>query len=174
MLRTFGTLEDGRRVDSVTLGSADGLQVEVLTYGAILRRIACPVRGQRRDLILNFDSMDEYLRDSAYVGPMVGRFGNRIAGARFTIDGRESRVTANEGANHLHGGALGFGKRLWSIDEARDDQLVLTYRSPAGEEGYPASMDVTATYKVGADTLTILLAAGSDAPTPGNLTYTPY
>jgi aldose 1-epimerase len=174
MIRPFGTLEDGRRVDAVSLGAADGLRVEVLTYGAILRRITCPVRGQPRELILSFASLAEYVRDRAYVGPMVGRFGNRISDARFTIDGRESQVTANEGVNHLHGGALGFGKRLWNIDEVRDDRLVLTYRSPAGEEGYPASMDVTATFTVTADTLTILLTAGSDAPTPVNLTYHPY
>ena len=174
MIRSFGTLEDGRRVDVLRLGSTDGLQVEVLTYGAILRRITYPVRGQRRDLILSLASLEEYVRDRAYVGPMVGRFGNRIAGARFTLDGRESRVTANEGVNHLHGGAIGFGKRLWNIDEAREASLVLTYRSPAGEEGYPASMDVTASFTVTADTLTILLSAGSDAPTPVNLTYHPY
>ena len=174
MIHPFGTLEDGRRVDAITLGAADGMQVEVLTYGAILRRITYPVRGQRRDSILHFASLEQYVRDPAYVGPMVGRFGNRIAGGRFTLDGREWRVTANEGPNHLHGGALGFGKRLWNIDAARDASLVLTYRSPAGEEGYPASMDVSASYTVTADTLTILLSAGSDAPTPVNLTYHPY
>ena len=174
MIQPFGTLEDGRRVEAIRLGAAEGLQVEVLTYGAILRRITCPVRGQRRDLILSLASLDDYVRDRAYVGPMVGRFGNRIAESCFAIDGRESRVTANEGVHHLHGGALGFGKRLWNIDEARDERLVLTYRSPAGEEGYPASMDVTATFTVNADTLTILLTAGSDAPTPVNLTYHPY
>ncbi|HEX6397055.1 MAG TPA: aldose epimerase family protein [Steroidobacteraceae bacterium] len=174
MIHPFGTLEDGRRVDAVTLGAPDALQVEVLTYGAILRRISYPVRGRRRDLILYFASLEEYVRDRAYVGPMVGRFGNRIAGARFTIDGRQHRVTANEGVNHLHGGALGFGKRLWNIDEARGASLVLTYRSPAGEEGYPASMDVTASFTVAEDALTILLSAGSDAPTPVNLTYHPY
>jgi len=174
MVRPFGTLEDGRGVDVVMLGAEDGLQAEVLTYGAILRRISYPVRGQRRDVILSFPSLEEYVRDRAYVGPMVGRFGNRISRSRFIIDGRESRVTANEGVNHLHGGALGFGKRLWSVDEARDDRLVLTFHSPAGEEGYPGSMDVTATFTVDTDTLTILLSAGSDAPTPVNLTFHPY
>src|SRR5678810_1358334 len=103
MVRPFGTLEDGRGVDVVMLGAEDGLQAEVLTYGAILRRISYPVRGQRRDVILSFPSLEEYVRDRAYVGPMVGRFGNRISRSRFIIDGRESRVTANEGVNHLHG-----------------------------------------------------------------------
>jgi aldose 1-epimerase len=173
MIRPFGTLGDGRGVDVVTLGSA-GVQVEVLTYGAILRRISYPVQGRRRDVILSFASLEEYVRDRAYVGPMVGRFGNRISDARFTIDGRESSVTANEGVNHLHGGALGFGKRVWRIGEARDDRLVLTYQSPAGEEGYPGTMDVTATFTVSPDTLTIQLSATSDAPTPVNLTFHPY
>lgn len=173
MIRPFGTLADGQRVDAITLG-ARGLQVELLTYGAILHRVSYPVRGQRRDLILFLGGLDDYVRDRAYVGPLVGRFGNRIAQSRFRLDGRESRVTANEGVNHLHGGALGFGKRLWRIDDAREDRLVLTYRSPAGEEGYPASMDVTAAFSVTPDALTIVLIAGSDAPTPVNLTYHPY
>lgn len=174
MLRSFGTLADGRRVDAIALGSPHGLQVEVLTYGAILHRLTWPVRGRRRDLVLHFDQLEDYVRDRAYVGPMVGRFGNRIAAGKFVIDGQESRVTTNEGVNHLHGGALGFGKRLWSIDEALEDRLVLAYRSPAGEEGYPGTVDVTVTFTVAKDALSILLAASSDAPTPINLTYHPY
>src|ERR1044072_6224944 len=99
MIQPFGTLEDGRRVEAIRLGTAAGLQVEVLTYRALLHRISYPVRGERRELILSFATLDEYVRDRAYVGPLVGRFGNRIAESRFTIDGRESRVTANEGVN---------------------------------------------------------------------------
>ena len=90
MMRSFGTLEDGRSVDAITLGAA-GLQVEVLTYGAILRRLSYPVRGVRRDLILHFDRLEHYERDRAYVGSLVGRFGNRIAGASFDLDGRTHR-----------------------------------------------------------------------------------
>ena len=92
----FGTLEDGRRIDALTLGEPHGLQAEVLTYGAILRRLSFPVRGQRRNLILGFDRLEDYVRDRAYVGALVGRFGNRIANARFSLDGRERAVTANE------------------------------------------------------------------------------
>ena len=174
MLRSFGTLADGRRVDAIALGSARGLQLEVITYGAIIRRLTWPVQGQRRDLVLHLDQLDDYLRDRAYVGPMVGRFGNRIADGRFSIDGRESRVTANEGANHLHGGALGFGRRLWRVEEALEDRLVLAYRSPAGEEGYPGNVDATVAFTVAGDALSILITASSDAPTPINLTYHPY
>jgi aldose 1-epimerase len=171
--RLFGTLADGSEVHSLELG-ADGLRLELLTYGAILRRLTFPVRDARRDLILGFATLAEYERDSSYVGPVVGRFGNRIADSRFAIDGREHRVAANEGANHLHGGKLGFGKRLWRIVAADPSRATLAYRSPAGEEGYPGNLDATIEYAIGPDSLAITFTAVSDAPTPLNLTYHPY
>jgi len=177
MLRSFGSLEDGRGVEAITLGDASGLQVEVLTYGAILRSLNVPVRGVRRDLILHFDRLEQYERDRAYVGSLVGRFGNRIAGGRFELDGRLHQVTPNEGVNHLHGGALGFGKRLWRVldlDEQGQTRLVLGYRSPDGEEGYPGNVEATAEFAVSRDVLSIALSARSDAATPINLTYHPY
>ena len=165
MIRPFGTLADGQRVDAITLG-ARGLQVELLTYGAILHRVSYPVRGQRRDLILFLGGLDDYVRDRAYVGPLVGRFGNRIAQSRFRLDGRESRVTANEGVNHLHGGALGFGKRLWRVlsqDQSRMPTLELGLLSPAGEEGYPGSLDATVTLVALPGSLRITQRDGLDA-----------
>jgi len=176
-MRPFGKLEDGRGVESITLGDPQGLQVEVLTYGAILRRLTYPVRGQRRDLILSLPTIEAYERDRAYVGALVGRFGNRIANARFSLDGREHVVTANEGVNHLHGGALGFGKRLWrvlSLDQSPMPMLELGLLSPAGEEGYPGSVDATVTLVSLPGSLRITLRARSDAATPVNLTYHPY
>ena len=177
MMRSFGTLEDGRSIEAITLGHEDGLQVEVLTYGAILRRLSYPVRGVRRDLILNFDRLEHYERDRAYVGSLVGRFGNRIAGSRFDLDGRTHQVTANEGVNHLHGGALGFGKRVWrvlDITESEAPRVILGYLSPDGEEGYPGNVEATAELVVKRDALSIILSARSDAATPINLTYHPY
>jgi aldose 1-epimerase len=177
MLRSFGSLEDGRGVEAITLGDASGLQVEVLTYGAILRRLSFPVRGVRRDLILHFDRLEQYERDRAYVGSLVGRFGNRIAGGCFELDGQPYQVTPNEGVNHLHGGALGFGKRLWrvlDVDEKQQTRVVLGYRSPDGEEGYPGTVDATAELTVSRDVLSIALSARTDAATPINLTYHPY
>jgi aldose 1-epimerase len=173
MLRSFGTLE-GQRIDAVTLGEASGLQAEVLAYGAILRSLSYPVRGQRRDLILGLPDLDAYVSDRAYVGPLVGRFGNRIANGRFTLDGREHQLTANEGVNHLHGGALGLGKRVWTLDAAGPDRAVLRYRSAAGEEGYPGALDISVTFVAQPQSLAITLLASSDAPTPVNLTYHPY
>jgi aldose 1-epimerase len=174
-VRSFGMLEDGRNVEAITLGEADGVNVEVLTYGAILRRLSVPVRGVRRDAVLHFDRLEHYERDRAYVGPVVGRFGNRIAQGRFTLDGVAHQVTTNEGANHLHGGALGFSKRLWRVLETGNGpRVVLGLQSPAGEEGYPGNLDVTLELEVKHDALKIRFGARSDAATPVNLTYHPY
>jgi aldose 1-epimerase len=174
MIRPFGTLEDGRRVDALTIGGADGVQAEVLSYGAILRRLTFPVRGQRRDLVLHLDALDDYVVDRAYVGSLVGRFGNRIAAGRFSIDGTQFQVTTNEAPNHLHGGARGFGKRLWRVRDATSDGIVLSYSSPAGEEGYPGTLEATVTLRAAGRSLSIDITATSDAPTPVNLTYHPY
>jgi aldose 1-epimerase len=177
MIRPFGTLTDGRSVEAITLGDEGGLNVEVLTYGAILRRLSYPVHGERRDLVLNFDRLEHYERDRAYVGSLVGRFGNRIAGSGFGLDGQFHQVTANEGANHLHGGALGFGKRVWrvlDINEGDSPRVILGYLSPDGEEGYPGNVEATAELVVKPYALSIILSARSDAATPINLTYHPY
>jgi aldose 1-epimerase len=106
----------------------------------------------------------------------VGRFGNRIGGSRFQLDGKTHEVTANEGVNHLHGGALGFGKRVWRVLETdeRGHRAVLGLRSPDGEEGYPGNLDATVGLTVSPRALSIALRARSDAPTPVNLTYHPY
>src|SRR5687767_10849366 len=168
-LRSFGVLQDGRGVEAVTLGDADGVNVELLTYGAIIHRLSFPVQGVRRDLVLHFDRLEDYEHDRAYVGPVVGRFGNRIAQGRFTLDGVTHQVTANEGANHLHGGALGFSKRLWRVLELRHDHALLGLHSPAGEEGYPGNVDATIELVVKQNALLIRLGARSDAPTPMNL-----
>ena len=174
-MRSFGLLEDGRSVEAITIGDSDGVQLEVLTYGAIIRRLTVPVRGVRRDVALHFDRLEHYERDRAYVGPVVGRFGNRIAQGRFTLDGVAHQVAVNEGVNHLHGGALGFSRRLWRVLETGNGpRVVLGLHSPAGEEGYPGNLDATIELTVTADSLKVRLGARTDAPTPVNLTYHPY
>jgi aldose 1-epimerase len=148
----------------------------VLTYGATLRRLTYPVGGTRRDLILFFADLDSYVRDRAYVGSLVGRFGNRIADSRFTLDGRTHAVSANEGANHLHGGHEGFGKRLWRVlsPVEHGTRLVLGLTSPDGEEGYPGEVEATVELEASPHCLSIVLTARTTAPTPVNLTYHPY
>ena len=175
LLRPFGKLDDGRSVEAITLGEPDGLQVELLSYGAILRQLSYPVGGKRRNLILALDRLQDYVSDRAYVGPVVGRFGNRIAQGRFSIDGRAHQLTQNENGNHLHGGALGMGKRLWRLDAPPStNNATLALHSPAGEEGYPGNLDIQLTISVLPNALRMQFTARCDAPTPVNLTCHPY
>jgi len=161
-------------VEAITLGGPAGLQAEVLTYGAILRRLSFPVAGQHRELILTLDRLEHYERDAAYVGPVVGRFANRIAHGRFSIDGKAHQLTRNENGNHLHGGAQGVGKRLWQLLDASDSRITLGLRSPAGEEGYPGDLDITLALLMLPDALRVSFVARADAATPVNLTCHPY
>ena len=169
----FGHL-DGMPIHSYVLGHADGLQAEVLEYGGILRRLSFPARGGRMELVLGLPTLEAYRRDTASLGIIVGRFANRIAGAQFELDGHRYLLTANEGRNHLHGGALGFGRRAWRLLDSSQTGLRLGYRSPAGEEGYPGTLDVTATFRVQADVMDLLLEARTDAATPVNLSNHAY
>jgi aldose 1-epimerase len=179
-VRHFGRLEDGRSVDAITLGAPDGLQAEVLTYGAILRQLSIPVDGRRQALILQLPGIEQYERDSAFMGPVVGRFANRIAAGRFAIDGQAHQLTCNENGNHLHGGAHGVGRRLWRMlepphrDSAGQAGLRLGLHSPPGEEGYPGSLDITLELSIRCNALHVDFTAHSDAPTPVNLTWHPY
>src|SRR6188768_3037879 len=111
MIESFGFLESGEEVHAITLGEPGGLQAQVLDYGGILRRLMFPSPGGPRDLVIALADLDAYVRDTTFQGILVGRVGNRIAGASFELDGRTFRLSANEGANQLHGGKLGFGKR---------------------------------------------------------------
>lgn len=174
-VRRFGRLPDGRDVEVITLGMPGGLQADILTYGANLHRLAFPVRGRARQLVLQLPTLADYAADTAYVGPVVGRFANRIAGGRFTLDGQAHQLTRNEGDNHLHGGRYGVGKRLWRLlSPPTATEATLGLLSPAGEEGYPGRLEITLGLTVTADALQVRLRATTDAPTPVNLTYHPY
>jgi aldose 1-epimerase len=171
----FGQLADGQDVQAITLGSDEGLQVQVLTYGAILRSLSYPVDGRRRELILSLDNLQQYESDPAYVGPVVGRFANRIARGVFATDGMRYQLTPNENGNHLHGGTRGVGKQPWRLLGAPTDSAVrLALESPSGDEGYPGNLGVEMTLSLERDSLCIDFAARSDAPTPVNLTCHPY
>jgi len=172
--RAFGRLADGSAVHAHALGAADGLSAEVLDLGGILARLEFPGAHGRTSLVLGLGDAQAYFDDPAYLGIVVGRFGNRIAGARFELDGRPHRVAANEGANHLHGGMLGFGRRLWQVRAHDAATLVLGYHSPAGEEGYPGNLDVTARYHLEGARLRLEFEATCDAACPFNPTHHPY
>ncbi len=168
----FGTLSNGRPVHRAVLGGGEGLSVEVLDYGAIVQRITAPTASGRASLVVGYDDLAGYEGDQAYHGPVIGRCANRIGGARFTIDGIESHVSANEGANCLHGGRVGWSKRLWRFsDDVRADSVSLSYADPDGEQGFPGAVEARVTFSLPDPwTLEIVWEAATDRPTPVNLT----
>ncbi|HVS12688.1 MAG TPA: aldose epimerase family protein [Thermoanaerobaculia bacterium] len=175
----LGTLPDGRVARVYTLINAHGLEARITDYGGIVLSLLAPDRdGILGDVVLGYDDLAGYLEVTPYFGAIVGRYGNRIAGARFTLDGGEHALAANDGPNHLHGGVVGFDKVLWSgepIERADGAGVTLRYRSPDGEEGYPGTLDVEVDYVLNdRNELVIDYRASTDAPTPVNLTHHSY
>jgi aldose 1-epimerase len=176
-LQPFGQMPDGTAVESVTLGSDHGLQAEILTLGGTLRSLTLPVNGKRLQLVLSLPDLAAHLKDTSYLGQLVGRYGNRIGGAAFDLDGKSFKLTANNGANTLHGGDVGFGKYVWKVlgvGGGRNTFIKLGHRSPAGTNGFPGNLDVAALISVFEDTLTLAFEATTDAATPISLTWHPY
>ena len=139
----FGMLPDGGEVECVVLQAADGLEARIMTYGASLQALLVPdAAGRRDDIVLGHDAFAGYLARRQFFGATVGRYANRIAGARFGLGGSEFQLAVNNGANALHGGLEGFDRRNWriiAIDDGELPAVTLGYTSADGEEGYPAS-----------------------------------
>ncbi|MFF7973439.1 galactose-1-epimerase [Streptomyces sp. NPDC007905] len=175
MSELFGTLSDGTPVHRWTLERA-GLRVRVLSYGGIVQSAEIPDRdGRTADVVLGFPGLDGYLEHpEPYLGALVGRYANRIAGARFPLDGRTHALAPNDGPHTLHGGERGFDKRVWDAEPV-EHGVRLTRVSPHGEEGFPGRLEVTATYTLEASgALRIVYEAVTDAPTVVNLTNHTY
>ncbi len=173
----FGKLPDGTLVAIYTLTNSNGVEARITTYGGRLAGLLAPDRtGTKADVILGFDSVDGYVANPGpFFGALIGRYGNRIGGAKFSIDGVEYKVDKNDGANSLHGGAHGFDKRVWTAKELPDGGLELTYLSKDGEEGYPGNLKATVTYHLSdANELKIDYRATTDKPTVVNLTNHAY
>lgn len=171
--RLFGTVS-GQDVHLMTLADASGAEVELISLGAAIRAIRVPDRnGTSTDICLGYETPEEYESRDACFGGTIGRCANRIGGARFTIGGREYRVTSNEGRNTLHGGAVGFHQKLWTHTCGRDS-VTFSLTSPDGDEGFPGNLHVEATYTLLDGTLTISYRAESDADTVVNLTNHAY
>lgn len=170
--RPFGML-DGREIPLLTL--TDGaVTVELIPFGAAVRAIYVPDRtGRPVDVCLGYDTPREYRDWNSALGGTLGRCANRIGGARFTIGGREYRLTANEGANTLHGGAEGFHKKLWDYTLG-EDSVVFSLTSPDGEEGFPGTLRAEAAYTLRNGTLTLGYRAASDRDTVVNLSNHTY
>ena len=171
-----GTRPDGTKVESITLRDASGMQAQVWTLGAALHALQTPDRdGKYADVVLGDAKLDATLAKPQYFGTIVGRFANRIAHGRFTLDGKQYSIPTNDGPNTLHGGTRGFDKVVWEVVEAKPDRTTLRYVSPDGDQGYPGKLTVTATYALeGNGRLAIEYRANTDAPTIVNLSNHAY
>lgn len=177
--RDFGVMPDGRIVDEYTLDNGRGLRLSAITHGGIVTALWLPDgQGQSVNVVLGFDNLSDYLERNPHFGVIVGRYGNRIAKGRFTLDGTEHQLDLNDGPNCLHGGATGFGTRLWTAEVEPSDlgpSLLLRYTSADGEGGFPGEMQVTVRYSLVAEqTWAIDYEARCDKPTLVNLTHHDY
>jgi aldose 1-epimerase len=176
---SFGKTPDGKKVELYTLTNSNGVEARIITYGGIVVSLKVPDRnGRLEDVVLGFDSLEDYVKKNPFFGTITGRYANRIAKGRFTLNGVEYKLAVNNGENHLHGGLKGFDKVIW---KARPRQamngvgLELTYRSRDGEEGYPGNLSVTVTYLLtNNNELRIDYSATTDKDTVINLTNHSY
>ncbi|MDP1621190.1 MAG: aldose epimerase family protein [Bacteroidales bacterium] len=173
MKETFGKA-DGKEVFLYTLTNANGVIVKITNYGAIITSIVVPDRdGRLGDIVLGYDSLEQYIDNNPYFGAIAGRFANRIARGTFKLDGKSYQLAINNGNNSLHGGLKGFDKVVWDADDSGDSssvQVKLKYLSRDSEEGFPGNLKVTVTYSLtDYNELTTLIEAETDQPTPVNL-----
>jgi aldose 1-epimerase len=175
----FGSVA-GRAIERFTLTNSNGVEVSAITYGGIITSITTPDRsGAPGDIVLGFDSIDGYLGGHPFFGAIIGRYGNRIAKGRFTIDTQEHKLATNNGPNHLHGGIKGFDKQIWQAEvlppAAGQSGVAFTYTSADGEEGYPGRLDVEVTYTLNdRNELSVDYLARTDKATHVNLTQHSY
>lgn len=167
--RVFGYLPSGTAVEEYIL-KTEAAEVGILTLGGTITHFVT----DGIDVVLGWRCLEDYFEDSSRQGALIGRCGNRIRGARFTLNGKEYRLAANDGNHQLHGGTIGFDRRLWSVSEVGETHLTLTLLSYDGEEGYPGNLDVSVTYRLEGAALLIDYTATTDADTVCNLTNHAY
>jgi aldose 1-epimerase len=177
--KNFGTLPDGTPVELYTLRNSHGMEATIMTYGGIVTSLKVPDKnGTFDDVVLGYDNLDGYLKSSPYFGALIGRYGNRIAKGKFSLDGVEYTLATNNMPNALHGGLKGFDKVVWTarpLPTANGPSLILTYVSRNGEEGYPGNLLVTAVYSVTENNaLKVEFSATTDQKTVVNLTHHSY
>ena len=177
--KTFGKTADGQAIDIYTFTNAHGVEARVITYGGILVSLRVPDKnGHLDDVVLGFDTFDGYSKPGPYFGAIVGRYGNRIAKAKFSLDGKEYTLAKNNGPNSLHGGLKGFDKVVWQAEQFQNQKgvgVILTYTSADGEEGFPGNLKVKVTYTLtDRNELDLDYQANTDKATPVNLTNHSY
>jgi len=168
-------VSDRKLIERYVLEDAHGLRVAILTLGGIIQSIEVPDRhGQTANVALGFSSLDDYVTRNPFFGALVGRFANRIARARFTLDGTEYVVPASQPPNSLHGGLVGFDKHIWDVRAASPTRLDLALLSPDGDQGYPGALSVEVSYSLTDHALRLDYRATTDKPTVLNLTNHSY
>lgn len=175
----FGITKDGQQVDRYTLTNARGMRVQVITYGGIITSLEVPDReGHFQDVVLGYDNLSDYEENNPFFGALIGRFGNRIADGKFTLEDKEYTLAQNDGKNHLHGGVKGYDKVVWGAEGTLvngEAVLKLTYLSPDMEEGYPGNLSVEVTYTLTQqNALKVDYKAITDKTTIVNLTQHSY
>lgn len=174
----FGGAVDSQKIMQCAITNPNGMSIKVLNYGGTLREVMVPNKdGEMGDVVLGFENMEGYLQKGVpYIGSLVGRYANRIAKGKFTLDGKEYTLAGNNNGNSLHGGNKGYDKVVWQMQpQPGDSSVVLTYHSKDGEEGYPGNMDISVTYTLTADnSIRIEYKATTDKACPVNLTNHAY
>jgi len=178
-VKSFGKLPDGQKAELYTLTNKNRAVAKISNYGGTVTSLTMPDRnGKLGDVVLGFDTLSRYVKDSPYFGCLVGRYGNRIAKGRFTLDGQNYRLAVNNNGQSLHGGLKGFDKVIWQADPkvtAQGPSLTLTYVSKDGDEGYPGTLKVKATYTLtNRNELKLVHRATTDKETVVNLTHHSY
>lgn len=177
--KDYGTTPSGQKVDVYTLKNQKGMEVKIITYGGIITSLKAPNKdGIYEEVVLGFDNLEHYINDNSYFGALIGRYGNRIAKGKFTLDGKEYQLAINNGVNALHGGPEGFHRVIWTVQEAIGGDnaiLKLKYISKDMEEGFPGNLTVLVTYTLNNDNaLDVLYEATTDTKTIVNLTQHSY
>lgn len=175
----FGTTPTGQQVESYVLKNQKGMQVTIMTYGGIITSLKVPNKaGVSEEVVIGFNNLEQYTKDNPYFGALIGRYGNRIAKGKFTLEGKEYKLATNNGKNALHGGPEGFHRKIWTAEEAKGGDaatLKLKYVSKDMEEGYPGNLTVYVTYTLQSNnTLDVLYEATTDKTTVVNLTQHSY
>jgi aldose 1-epimerase len=176
--RTFGEIPSGERIDEYALTNKNGLCLKVITYGGIVTQLWVPDReGRLADVVLGFGNLEQYLAGHPYFGCITGRVAGRLTEGKFSIDGKGFQLAINDPPNHLHGGMVGFDKRIWSatVISEQESRLQLDYHSPDGEEGYPGNVHVSVFYTLtDANEFVVEYQAVTDKVTPLSLTNHSY
>ncbi len=171
--RQFGFTKDGREVTCFIIANGN-LKAEILDYGVTIRSLFVPDKnGNLIDVVLGYDTVQEYEENDGYLGATIGRVGNRIKEGKFTLNGENYTLAVNNGPNHLHGGLKGFDKAIWKADE-RENSVVFSHFSPDGDEGYPGNLSVTVTVTLEENGISLDYAAETDKDTVINLTNHSY